>query len=267
MKKRVWCFSLLALFPLFLSGCPFFKLSQFVDLFSETRTGLIGMNVIGIVGPPEAEIEIRYSSALVGESHNETRSIRVSPPYLFKDNRVYMTYLYRELAHSSAPSRPHSFIRYLLRNFEEGGAEYLTIINHSPEHSVEFFITGAQSIRSVDNRYFPPNITYRDTPLYYLLFPERNPLNGGAELWTVERIAELYRAEFVISSEIQLRGLMDESRMIDLVEGRAPGSDRFRGAIFYSSIEPGEKLQADEKIWLLATPVLMFDNIVDNGPL
>ena len=261
--KTIKLFIATSVCALFLSGCIFGN--SYVDVtFREVRTGLIGMNVIGIIGSPEANVEIVYSTAVEGTGGNETISRRISLPYLFRDNRVYMTYEYFERTNSGA-SRPFEFGRYLIRSFEKGSAEYFTLINHSPEYEIEFFITSAQSIRGINNRNFPPNITYKDTPLYYLLFPERNPLGNNIEPWTEEEIAVLYREEFARSELVQLWVAAGSPRMIDLVEGRGPGTDRFRGAIFYGIIEPEGRLQANDRAWLLATPTIMFDNIFDIG--
>ena len=262
MKKRIWCVSLLALFPLLLSGCFLFQSYVYVSL-QEIRTGLIGMNVIGIVGPPEAEVEIMYSTAVEDTGENETISRRISLPYVFRDNRVYITYLYTEYS-SSIDSRPTFFYSDLIRNFEKGSAEYLTLINHSPEYEIKFFITDAPDIFAARN--FPPNITYRDTPLYYLLFPERNPSGSSIEPWTAEKVAELYRKEFARSELVQLSLHLHTGglRMIDLVEGREQGLDSFRGAVFYGTIEPEGRFQANERVWLLALH-FMFSKSFGSG--
>jgi len=247
---------------LVLSGCIFGNSWVGVGL-TETRTALIGTNIIGILGPHGgAYIKIIYSTADEDNpGYNTTRARSVSPPHVFQ-TKVYMTYEYFEIIDSAG--RPLSFRKRLLRNFEEGGAEHLTIINNSTDNQVEFFIAGAPSIFGDNN--FQPAITYRNSPLYFLLFPERNPVNGIGRKWTVEEVAELYRAELARSNEVQLL-VVNGYRMIDLLEGRVPGSGRFRRAIFHGFIEPGGELKADERIWLLATSPLMFFDEFAGGTL
>ncbi|MDR3119685.1 MAG: hypothetical protein LBU44_09800, partial [Mediterranea sp.] len=64
--------------------------------------------------------------------------------------------------------------------YEETDGEYLRIINHSVDKTIEFFIAGS---RGMETRYkgcsgFPliktmPAVYYRHAPVYYLLFPDR----------------------------------------------------------------------------------------------
>ena len=240
---------------LILSGCIFGN-SQGSLSFYEKRIALISTNIIGIVGAHSNTpyIEIIYSVAdKENPGYNKTGSRWVSPPYIFQVNFVYMDYEYKEWSDSAG--RPFRSDKILLRNFEEGGAEYLTIINHSTDHQVEFFIAGAPSIFGDNDP--RPAITYRNIPLYFLLFPERDLENNWGRQWSAEEVAGLYRAELARSDDVQLL-VVDGYRMIDLLEGRAPGSGRFQGAIFHGIIEPGDELKADEKIWLLATSSLMF---------
>jgi hypothetical protein len=102
--------------------------------FIETSTVLYKTNLIGIAGP-EAEpgeeyIEIRYSVADDDNpGYNKTDSIMVSPPYVFQNNQVYMQYNIYE--RRRADGKVLGYKERLLHDYEEWGAEYLKIFNHS----------------------------------------------------------------------------------------------------------------------------------------
>jgi hypothetical protein len=257
MKKANLYFCFLFAYSFLFSGCYLVYTS-----FEEIRTGLIGTNIIGIVGPTSSKpyIEIIYSYADPENSgQNRTRSRWVTLPYVFQNNNVYMTYLYFESSTSSGGG-PSGFGRILLRDFEEGGAEYFRIINHSPDKTVEFFIAGAPSI--FHENFVPrPAITYNNVAIYHLLFPEHNhPANPGGRRWKLHEVLALYHAEQRRCPNVRLM-VLHTDRMIDLQEGRVPGSAIFRGSIFNGIIEPGKALQGNENIWLLATPSRMFNTL------
>jgi hypothetical protein len=262
MKKHSFLF--------FVTFSAFFLLSGCYDQVIgkvEIRTQLCGTNIIGITGVASAEpyIEIQYSIAdEVNPGKNKTASIMVSPPYIFQNNAVYMTYEYMELLDKGGLCDDDIGDYYretLLHNYDEGGAEYLRIINHSPDKPVEFFIAGAQP------EPINPSVFYRDTSVYFLLFPERNYTdNTLTEAWSVEAVMALYRAEYARSETVRLT--VDYiHRMIDLVEGKVYGWESYRGNIFYGVIEAGEELRGNEKIWLLATPTPMFFDELGEGKL
>ena len=252
----------------------------------EIRRDIIGTNIIGIAGETSTEpyIEIQYSAAdETNPGYNKTESLMVSPPYIFRNEKVYMTYLYVELNDSSYHSEPIDYSKYLQRDYKEGGAEYLRIINHSSDKPVEFFIAGAQTGEVITQGYSKakliPSVHYKKAPVYFLLFPEykynENVIDFDSniyhyfegnrcgditltEAWTVEAVAALYRAEQVRSNEVLLTIDALNYRMIDLVEGKINGGEAYSGNIFYGVIGPKEQLQGNEKIWLLATPSWMF---------
>ena len=172
MKNCITNLVLLLVICYLMLGCVFGN-TNYGPLYSEIRTGLSGTNIIGIAGEHSDDpyIEIIYSVAdLANEGKNKTESIKVSPPYVFKNNSVYITYDYVEYG-VTAPQKgkPEQYSKFLRRNFEEGGAEYLRIINHSPVHDVEFFVSGHKG------RSIAPEIWYRNAPIYYLLYLEQKP--------------------------------------------------------------------------------------------
>jgi len=270
-----------------LTGCPY----KIDENFRENRIELIKTNIIGIAGEYSSEpyIEIQYSMADEEKSeYNKTVNIMVSPPYVFKNDKVYMTYEYVEYKDRRGPLQYH---KTLLRDFEEGGAEYLRIINHSPDKEVEFFVAGTQTGKWPNNEYRIPSVRYKKAPVYFLLFPEYKYtenviMHDGnicyfvddrcgdlilTEPWTIDAITALYRAEYARSNEVNLIidifSLTFQHRMIDLVEGKVAGWESYRDNIFYGVIEPEKELRGNKKIWLLSTPSWMFNNEFEKGSL
>lgn len=141
-------------FILSLNGCVFGNYWYGV-LSRETRTKIIGTNIIGIAGEPgEPYIEIIYSVADDDNpGENKTESIMVSPPYIFQNDKVVVKYDYIVEGDSSGP---HEFREKIIREFEEGGSEYLRIINHSPDKTVELFLAGGFSKMTNSDIYIFP---------------------------------------------------------------------------------------------------------------
>jgi len=256
-KKYLFTIFITIICLLLLTNC--FNLASWVDSrYVETRVGLLGTNIIGIAGEVAEEpyIEIKYSVADdENPGHNKITSIWVSPPYIFQNDLVNITY---EVWESFDSSETLGYENHLQRGFEEGDAEYLRIINHSQDKPVEFFI--ADVLRPCRNGYLlHPEIMYNKVPVYYLLFPEKNPSwNYDSseqimpDVWSADEVAALYKAEYSRSNEVQL--LLKSSRLIDWIEENNPISyNAFLGGIFYGTINPDETLQGNEKIWLIAT--------------
>jgi len=282
MKKQLFLF--------FLSSVFFSTCYQSWSEYREIRTKLMYTNAIGIAGESSEEpyIEIQYSIAdEENPGTNKTASIMVSPPYVFQNDKVYVTYEYIEYNDNSRGKNkkkyPVGVSEELLRNFNKGGAEYLRIINHSVDKPIEFFLTG--SMRPYDNRdkhdeyVFLPSVRYKKAPIYFLLFPEHK-LNKNQYLnnnlyyfegdrcgdliltkaWTVDEVVALYRAEYARSNDIRLVVNIEDWRMIDLINGKVSGWESYKGNIFYSIIKPKEEFKGNEKLWLLSTRGLMFNN-------
>jgi hypothetical protein len=293
--NRIWMCAPLVLNCLILfSGCPFEYPPNYH--FIETRTVLYKTNIIGISGPSGGGgkyIEIRYSAAddeIPGR--NNTKSIMVSPPYIFQNDRVYIRYNLYEFR--QADGTVISYKENLCHDYEEGGAEYLQIINHSSDKTIEFFFAGGQDMPDTLEAYktmFPltfehtyslPSVRYKKAPVQYLLFPNRKPrynfiyetdsymYEGNfcgditiIEPWTVDAVNELYRAEYNRSAEIILfvyndtGGYYKPKRMIDMVRG---SDNECAGKVFWGTIKPGETLEGSDQIWLLATPFMFQDD-------
>ena len=222
-----------------------------------TRTCLMGTNIIGIAGKPSEEpyIEIIYSAAdEENPEKNKTTSIMVSPPYIFQNDNVYITYEVRERYNASGPIYHHY---YLQRDFEEGGAEYLRIVNHSQDKTIEFFISDVLRL-DLNNKLQQPGIMYDDVPVYFLLFPEKDPSGDmiSSRKWSVDEVAALYKAEYSGSDEVKL--LYANERLTDLIKTKERW---YYESILYGIIDPLKSLQGNEKVWLLATPIMFFDLI------
>jgi hypothetical protein len=275
MKRHSLYFALafILVFPLLLTSCPLACAAR--PRFSEIRVGLIGTNIIGFVsanksGEPHY-ITIEYSAAdTTRPGHNITKKREnVSLPYLFQNDSVYMTYRYEEWDSFSNVT----FSKWLHRNFAEGGAEYFRVVNHSPDKVVEFFLVG--TFTDLSGAFFSgaasiPDIWYRNAPVYFLLHPERKPdrnitafgnviIFEGYRIgditvtdpWSIEKVANLYRAEFSRCAKVQL--MFRLHRVIELVED---SRGTFSGRTFFGAIEPGGELRGNENLWLLGTVML-----------
>jgi len=283
MKKFI-TFIFCVLLSLILISC--FREEKEWSQYSEIRTMPVESKILGIAGEPSAEPYIEIIFSVADEErpgYNKTASIMVSPPYIFRNDRVYMTY--EHSVYCDYRGRPQLYVKTLLRDFEEGGAEYLKIINHSPDKQVEFFISGVPVISYSPNYsdILIPAIRYRNASVYFLLYPERKPAHNVfsdglliyfegdrigdltvTEAWTVDEIAALYRAEHSYSDEVQLL-LWGTDRLMDMIDGNFGDWQRGKGAVLYGIIEPGEDLRGNENIWLLALPVMFYTEFDSGG--
>jgi len=254
MKKSFLSITFLLVICSLLTGCfgNYWTASRVIG----TDTGLLGTNIIGIAGESADEpyIEIIYSVADdENPGFNKTASIMVSPPYIFQNGKVYVTYEIMENYDSAGPLKNQDFWFNLIREFEEGGAEYLRIINHSSDKTVEFFITDV--LRFIDdNSLWQPEIEYNNVPVYYLLFPEKNPSGDFVteKTWNVDEVAALFKAEYSKSDNVKL--LYRNDRLTELIEKKY---SKFQDRVFYGTICPEESLYGNEKIWLMATTYLL----------
>jgi len=262
-KKLLYCLLTVAC-CMAMQSCLFGNTNDIVYT-REIRIEIINTNVIGIAGEASTEpyIEIRYSVADEGNpGFNKTASIMVSPPYIFQNDAVNMTYEYTESGFEHV-GRPDRYSKKLIHDYTEGGAEYLRIVNHSPDKPVEFFIAGAKVypyISLLDGHV--PEVKHKGVSVYYLLFPEAE----SDAVWGVDEVAALYRLEYERSSEVQLTISLDDYRMIDLINGEIDFIWQYRGAVFYGMLQSGEALHGDNRIWLLATTDMFFDEFL-SGPL
>ncbi|GHU96394.1 hypothetical protein FACS1894156_7410 [Bacteroidia bacterium] len=247
-------------------------------------------NIIGITGEPSASpyVEIIYSVA--GEAgHNVSKSIMVSPPYLFENDNIIITYdstiqtMGGACSHAcNKEEKNNGYILQIKHQYNEGGAEYFRIINHSTDKPIEYFIAGAQDIkvRPIGGEVIVfPSVYFRNAPICYLLHPERKFAHnvifygetlyfegnrcGDIELtsaWSVDDVMKLYRAEYNRSSDtllyVDMRTIENNGRMTN-----PPKYDqRLRDKIFYGTIPPQGQLKGEDT-WLLATPYIFDDNL------
>jgi hypothetical protein len=291
MKKQWLLILIFSLSSVFFSACY-----QSWPDYREIRTKLMYTNAIGIAGESSEEpyIEIQYSIAdEENPGINKTASIMVSPPYVFQNDKVYVTYEYIEIRDNGSPSK-RWYTETLLHDFGEGGAEYLRIINHSDDKPVEFFLAG--SMRPDDNKpkdpgyLYLPSVHYKRAPIYFLLFPEYKFTKNGyttdrkedfyyfegdrcgdlilTSVWTANEVAALYRAEYTSSNNIRLVLDYEDWRIIDLINGKIAGWESFKGNIFYGTIKPKDEMRGNKKIWLLSTWRTFFDDFLSfNVPL
>ncbi|MDR1882650.1 MAG: hypothetical protein LBR26_07690 [Prevotella sp.] len=241
-------------------------------------------NILGIAGQASEEpyVEIIYSVAN-GTDKNVTKHIMVAPPYIFENENVNIVC---DSAVDMQDDRILTHYLILKHDYEEGGAEYFRIINHSTDKPIEFFIAGCQDIKTipgtVDEVEILPSIYYRKAPVYYLLFPDkkyRRNLKNGADIfyfeanrcgdieltsaWSVDEVMELYRAEYRLSTDtilhVDLWGGLNSGRMAKPAEHSKP---RLENRTFYGVIPPKSQFKGDEKFWLLATPWIFQDEYI-----
>lgn len=262
------------------ASCCFYPLE---DILIDTKTKNYRTNIVGITGETSVEpyIEIQYSEADAMRG-NVTKSIMVSPPYIFENknvNIVYDSIIWRA-------KYDMSYHIVLKHDYEEGGAEYFRIINHSTDKPIEFFIAGTQDVvlngdGSTNEAVIFPSVYYRKAPVYYLLFPDKKYHKdlvlrgelfrftgnycGDIELtaaWTVNDVMQLYRAEQRQSVDTVLyvdsQAAYDGGRMSNPPKYN---KTRLKNRTFYGLIPPKGQLKSDEKIWLLATPWIFDEEI------
>jgi hypothetical protein len=191
-----------------------------------------------------------------------------------------MTY---ECGESYDKAGVYAYYEKLLHDYEEGGAEYFRIINHSADKEVEFFVAGAEDYEWS----ILPSVRYQKAPIYYLLYPEHKcPYNfedyygeGNrcgelilTESWTVDAVASLYRAEYSHSDTTKLyiwnlqNNEYDNYSMADYTNGVVPYREEYRDSIFYGVIKSGKQLAGNNKLWLLSTRAGVFrDYLVREG--
>jgi hypothetical protein len=263
------------------ASCCFYPVE---DILIDIKTKNYRTNIVGITGDPSVEpyIEIQYSEADAMRG-NVTKSIMVSPPYIFENRNVNIVY-------DSIIWRAKYNLGYYLvlkHDYEEGGAEYFRIINHSTDKPIEFFIAGTQDVvlngdGSTNEVQIIPSVYYRRAPVYYLLFPDKKyhkdvllygePLRftgnhcGDIELtaaWSINDVMQLYRAEQRKSADtvlyVDMRAeFFDGGRMSNPPKYN---KTRLKDRTFYGLIPPKGQLKSDEKIWLLATPWIFEEYI------
>jgi hypothetical protein len=269
------------LFPALLASCIEHPIEYKIVA---TKSKVYKTNLLGIAGQTSAEpyVEIIYSVA-DGTENNVTENILVSPPYIFESKNVNIVY---DSAVDMQNGRTLTYYAILKHDYEEGGAEYFRIINHSTDKPIEFFIAGTQDVVTYTNEPIMgaeilPSVYYKKAPIYYLLFPDKkypkNLINGGEvfyfegnrcgdieliSAWSVEDVVKLYKAEYNHSPDtllyVDIPASNDGGRMTNPSKYN---NDRFRDKIFYGAIPPQGQLKGDEKIWLLATPWI-FDDMI-----
>jgi hypothetical protein len=258
---------------------------------SEQKTKLYKTNLVGITGAPSSEpyVEIIYSADDgQGQGKNKTESLMVSPPYVFQNSRVNITYDSTIYAHKSSYSckkRDESSDLMLKRSYEEGGADYFRIVNHSTDKAIEFFLAGAQDVEEhyvgLGSETILPSIYYRHAPVYYLLYPDKKyPQNlmwenivfyfegnrcGDLELtsaWSVEDVMQLYRAEYRRSPDtlLYLNG-GGETSGVRMADEPVRISQQRLNPQLYGLIPPGGQFKGDENFWLPATPRMFFEKL------
>jgi len=269
--KKIYFFAYTLSILLLLSGCP-----DDYHEFSEIRTERTSTVLLGISGEPSdgPYIEIIYSAADEDRpGYNKTVREMVSPPYLFQNNNVIMKYEYIEEGRNGSIG----YYKFLVRDFEEGGAEYLRIINHSDDKNIEFFLGGP----SFSTSGIPiPIIWHKNAPIDFLLRPEEKPSGNVyfplglyvifegtrigdltvTEAWGVEDIATLYRKELARDGQVYLTwgGYNSLTKMVDTKE--------YAGSVFYGVIKPGEALHGKESISLLSISIGQGD-LLESGRL
>jgi hypothetical protein len=288
--------------------CPFLillmclSLASCMDWYDERQVGTAEKqskyNLIGISGPASSTpyIEIQYT-ADDGSGHNVTVSKMVSPPFLFGDHEVNIACdSVIGVQGSSNDKSKYKVIRYLMKlhhEYAQGGAEYLRIINHSTDKTIEWFVAGTQNMVTKGKcgeqecLHSAPLVCYHDAPIYYLLCPERKYTRdvaydgvrkdgstginvfyfsgdrcGRLELtkaWTVDEVMALYRAEYGAASDTTLQLYLNATSERLTEASRYNRPDRK----FYGTIGPNETFSGNEQVPLLAVPDIFYDEIYE----
>lgn len=277
--------------------CLFFSCIWTDEKFITTITKECNYNIIGISGPwsEEPYVEIQYYKD-DGNGNNVLVSEMTSPPFLFGGHKVNI--LCDSIIHICGSSNNHS--KYKVDGYElivkhsygETDSEYLRIINHSADKTIEYFIAGSREMETSDKdkgcNGLPliktmPAVYYKHAPIYYLLFPNKkytqNVQGNAADCndvfyfegnrcgdlilekpWSVDEVMNLYRSEYRNSPDIRLDIEVywgDLGRMTQIINSGKPYIQFKR---FYGTIMPGEELRGNNSLPLLATPYALDAN-------
>ena len=242
-------------------------------------------NVIGITGASAELPYIVVKHCIANNKETNAKQIdTIIPPYIIEPHyvNVYIDSVSNNYGDNSYTLKIH-------HDYTEKGAEYLEIENLSDDKTIEFFVAGAQDLYEKElyksSPYIGCNIplvTYKYSPIYYLLFPEKKYdkdlsinegdhdkiyFNGNCsgdlildKAWTVNEVMDLYRAEFNGSKDIQLYYSTYESnekkRLTDYIAYRLDGeTQKLR---LYGTVGPKSVAKTEEGI-----PVLAIDNFFD----
>jgi len=268
--------------------------NPFEDKVIATKSTKMKYNIVGIVGEASDTpyIEVQYVKD-DGYGQNVTERKMVSPPFVFGGHLVNIRY---DSIVGYYGNRAESYSLKLLRDHHVNGSEYLRIINHSEDKTIEYFIAGSQDVQSykaechLDFVKVLPNVCYKKAPVYYLLFPEKKHTGnlsvndfdcseilyfegdrcGDLKLtsaWDVNDVAKLYRAEFNKSRDTVLHldsERFDYARLSELP--KMYHRPDLKVEHLYGAVSPKNKLEGNANIWLIATPRL-FEPWLGSGEL
>jgi len=265
--------------------------SPFEDKVIATKSMKMKYNIVGIVGETSDApyIEVQYVKD-DGYGQNVTERKMVSPPFVFGGHLVNVRY---DSIVGYYGNRAESYNLELRNDYNVNGADYLRIINHSEDKTIEYFMAGTQDVRTrgecngLGFRDVVPSVCYRKAPIYYLLFPEEKYTENLSEsdhncdeilyfegdrcgdlklttAWDVNDVAKLYRAEFNKSKDTALYLLHENTyfngdRLSKLLERNSSNPRTYpymKGKSLYGTVAPKNKLEGNEDIWLIATPVM-----------
>lgn len=192
-------------------------------------------------------------------------------------------------SHKESKYKTTGNYRILLKHqYGEAEAEYLYIINHSTDKSIEFFVAGSQDMKINGNGWevidVMPTVYYRHAPIYYLLFPKKkytqnllgssfdcddmfyfeNSRCGNLELnqaWSVDEVMDLYRVEYRNDPETELYIDTHFDYLGRLNKALHSNTPYIKYKRFYGVIMPGETLIGGNNIPSLATPFLFDDEL------
>jgi len=242
-------------------------------------------NVVGIVGEASDTpyIEVQYVKD-DGHGQNVTERKMVVPPFVFGGHLVNIRY---DSVVSYMGNNAISYRLELLRDHDANESEYLRIINHAEDRTIEYFIAGSQDVQvhkgecGLDFAGVVPNVCYQKAPVYYLLFPEKKHRGnlsvndfdcreilyfegdrcGDLKLtdaWEVNDVAKLYRAEFNKSKDTVLHFSLDKifgSERLSEIAKKYRRPD-LKVEHLYGTVPPKNRLEGNANIWLIATPRL-----------
>lgn len=298
---KIKTIGLLLPFTFLLYGCP--EQPPQIDIIA-SHTTVVPRNIIGFVGEASENpyIEVEYTVKKLGE--NTISKKLVSPPYVVGGEDVIVSY---DSVNFVSGNHIMTSYRKIKPDYSPLGSHYLKITNRSNK-PIEYFIASTTPLTfekevSVEKMKTPegynrnriikgaPSPVYNYAPIYYLLFPNKRPLedafirnvtkwewNGtlltikeisvkricfvgnrcGDEVVqepiTVEQAMALYRNEYAASPNVKLYG-----DYYDI--GPGPDlrlKDRWKDSyvngkrkILYGTIAPGQQLINTGDIWVI----------------
>lgn len=240
---------------------------------------LIQYNLVCITGNSDESnyVEVSYSEYDAISGKNKVVTKNVTPPCIIGGHWVQI----EKMPTTSNKSSDTTYYFYFKTSYQE--AAYLSINNRSNTPIEYCFVpvqvsksNSSSSCKSKPYVYRYPLVNYKNLPIYYWMFPERNSLWGDffagdclpitwqtpSKTLTINEVLQLYREEFNNSNTTKLYvtygGLYPIKRVKDIEK-----NDYYQYA-YYGSIANSSTINMGAEYPVLALPILWSGITLNN---